>query len=46
MQIFFAILAFILFWGMIGDKIQENRNNYTMAFAVCVIAMVILQLFG
>ncbi len=46
MKIFLAILAFILFWGMIGDKIQENRNNYTMGFAVCVAAMVLLQLFG
>lgn len=46
MKIFLAILAFILFWGMIGDKFQENRNNYTKGFMVCVIAMVILQLFG
>ena len=46
MNIFLAIVAIILFFGMIGDKIQENRNNYTKGFIVCVIAMVILHLFG
>ena len=42
MKVFFAILAVILLVGMIGDKEQQNRNNYTMGFLSTIIGLVAL----
>ena len=42
MEILFAILALIMFFGMVGDKEQKNRDNFTVAFValvVCIMAM-------
>lgn len=46
MKILLAILAIILFLGMIGDKIQENRNNYTKGFIATVFAIAIVTAMG
>ena len=39
----FIMAAFNLF-GAMGDKIQENRNNYTKICIVCIAAMTIIEL--
>lgn len=44
MVIIFAILAFILFAGMIGDKEQKNRDNYTKAFIAVIIGITALYM--
>lgn len=44
--ILLMLIAFILFAGMMGDKEQANRNNYTQAFCVVVAAVVLLVIFG
>ena len=44
MIIIFAILAFILLFGMIGDKEQKNRDNYTKCFIALVIGIVALYM--
>lgn len=46
MKILLAVLAVILFLGMLGDKIRENRNNYTYGFIATVFAIVILTVMG
>ena len=43
MTVFLAIIAVILLFGMIGDKEQKNRDNYTMAFVANLAAIVILS---
>lgn len=43
MTVFLALLAVVLLFGMIGDKEQENRNNYTKAFIADLAAIVILS---
>ena len=42
MKIFFAVLAFILMLGMIGDKNPDDRWNYTIGFIITVVAIVVL----
>ena len=44
--IFLCILAMLFAWGMIGDKLPDRRRNYTIAFVVCVFAIVALSVFG
>lgn len=46
MKIFLAILAVILLWGMIGDKVQQNRNNFTKGFIATIIGIVVLCVIG
>ena len=44
--ILLMLVALILFLGMMGDKEQANRNNYTQAFCVVVAEVVLLVIFG
>ena len=46
MKIFFVILAVLLLFGMVGDDIQQNRNNFTWAFIVTIICIVVLHIVG
>ena len=43
MNIFLGILAVILLLGMIGDKEQQNRNNYTQGFIIVIFAIVAMN---
>lgn len=43
MTVFLAIIAVILLFGMIGDKEQKNRDNYTKAFVADLVTIVILS---
>lgn len=44
MILFFAILAFILFCGMIGDKEAGNRKNFTYGFIAVIAGIVALYM--
>ena len=44
--ILLMLVGLILFIGMMGDKEQANRNNYTQAFCVVVAAVALLLIFG
>jgi hypothetical protein len=44
MNIFLGILALIFAVGMIGDKEQGNRNNFTFAFVACVVAIAAINI--
>jgi hypothetical protein len=44
MLILFVLFAIILFFGMIGDKDKTNRCNFTYAFIVCVVAIILLSI--
>ena len=46
MVVFLAIVSFILLAGMIGDKEQKNRDNFTMAFVAVVAAIVVVYMVG
>lgn len=46
MKIFMAILAGLLFFEMIGDKVQKNRDNCTYAFIATVICIAVLYIIG
>ena len=46
MKILLSILDIILLFGMIGDKIQHNRNNFTYAFIATVIGIIVLCVIG
>lgn len=46
MKVFLAILAVILLFGMIADKEQHNRNNYTYGFIATIVGIIVLYLFG
>ena len=45
MVVLLAILAVILFLGMIADKDKDNRKNFTYAFMTVVIALVVFCKF-
>lgn len=45
MVIALAIMTVVLFLGMIADKDENNRKNFTYAFMVCVLALVIFCKF-
>lgn len=40
--VIFCVLAIAFFLGMIGDKVPENRKNFTYAF--CTLAFAITAL--
>lgn len=40
----FAVVAFIMLCGMIGDKEQKNRDNYTKVFIALIIGIVALYM--
>lgn len=44
MNIFLGFLAGIFAVGMIGDKEKDNRQNYTIAFTACIVAVVALNI--
>ena len=44
--ILLMLVGIIFFLGMMGDKEQENRKNYTQAFCVVVAAVALLLIFG
>jgi len=46
MVVFLAILAVFLLFGMVGDKLQQNRNNFTKGFIATIIGIVVLCIFG
>lgn len=43
MNIFLAILAVILLFGMIGDKEEQNRINFTWGFIVVIAAIAVIN---
>jgi len=43
MTVFLSVVALILLFGMIGDKVQKNRDNYTMAFVADLVAIIVLS---
>lgn len=43
LTIFFAILAIILLFGMIGDSEEINRINYTNAFSFVIVAIIAIN---
>ena len=43
MNIFLGILACILLFGMIGDKEEGNRNNFTTGFVAVILAIVAIN---
>lgn len=44
LNIFLAIMAAFFGFGAVGDRIQENRNNYTKICIACIIAMLIINI--
>ena len=44
MNIFLAILAVILLFGMIGDKEEQNRINFTWGFMIVILAIAAINL--
>lgn len=45
MIVLLAIMAVILFLGMIADKDKDDRKNFTYAFITTVIALVVFCKF-
>lgn len=43
MNIFLAVLAVILLFGMIGDKEEQNRINFTYGFIVVIVAIMAIN---
>lgn len=37
------MLALLFGLGVIGDKEQENRNNYTKICIVCIIGIILMR---
>jgi hypothetical protein len=37
------MLALLFGMGVIGDKEQENRNNYTKICIVCIIGIILMR---
>lgn len=46
MKTFYAIIAVVLLFGMIGDKNMDSRKNYTIGFVASVAAIVALHALG
>jgi len=40
--VIFCVLAILFFLGMIGDKVPENRKNFTYAFCILAFAITVL----
>jgi hypothetical protein len=45
LNIFLAVMAAFFGFGSVGDRIQENRENYTRVCIACIIAIIIINLF-
>ena len=45
LNIFLAVMAAFFGFGSVGDRIQENRDNYTRVCIACIIAIIIINLF-
>ena len=44
--IIFTVMTVILFFGMIADRDAENRRNFSQAFMVAIVAVVVLKLLS
>lgn len=44
LNIFLAFMVAFFGFGAVGDRIQENRNNYTKICIACIIAMLIINI--
>lgn len=44
MTIFLALLAFILLFGMIGDRDNERIKNFTYGFVTTIAGIVVLYM--
>lgn len=42
--VFMAVCSIICLFGMIGDREQANRNNYTYGFVTCIIMATLLTI--
>lgn len=42
MEYLLFILALLFGFGAIGDKVQENRNNYTLICVACIVAIAVI----
>lgn len=43
MEILLFMLALLFGLGVIGDKEQKNRNNYTKICIVCIIGIILMR---
>lgn len=43
MEILLFMLALLFGLGVIGDREQENRNNYTKICIVCIIGIILMR---
>lgn len=41
---FACVLAMILMMGMIGDKDASNRKNFTIAFCIVILMIIVLTI--
>lgn len=41
MGIFIMVCAAVCLVGMIGDRVQENRNNFAYGFVICMVAVIV-----
>ncbi|WP_299052563.1 hypothetical protein [uncultured Eubacterium sp.] len=44
MEVLLFMLACLFGMGVIGDKEQENRNNYTKICIVCIIGIILMRI--
>lgn len=42
--IYMCVVSTFLLFGMVGDREEKNRRNYTYAFCTCIIAMAVLAM--
>ncbi|MGF0017511.1 hypothetical protein [Sporofaciens sp. SGI.106] len=45
MEILIFLIAVAFGFGAIGDKEQENRDNYTMICIACILAIAVIRIF-
>ena len=43
MEILLFMLALLFGLGVIGDKEQKNRNNYTKICIVCIVGIILMK---
>lgn len=45
LNIFLTVMAVFFGFGSVGDRIQENRDNYSRVCIACIVAIIIINLF-
>lgn len=45
MEIFIFLLALLFGMGAIGDRDRGNRQNFTIAFTACILAVAAIIIF-